>query len=69
MNNSEAALHSYFTLLKKIMEENKLMDKRAKIYNVDESGMPLDHRPPRVLTRIGKEKYVIIHQVTKAKLP
>ena len=64
MNNSEAALHSYFTLLKKIMEENKLMDKRAKIYNVDESGMPLDHCPPRVSTRKGKERYVIIHQVT-----
>ena len=46
MNNTEA-LHSYFTLLKKIMEENKLIDKPAQIYNVDESGMPLDHRPPR----------------------
>ena len=55
MNNTEA-LNSYFTLLKKIMEENRLMDKPAQIYNADESGMPLDHRPPRVLTKKGQRK-------------
>ena len=38
------------------MEENKLMDKPAQIYNIDESGIPLDHRPPRVLTRKGQRK-------------
>ena len=57
MNNTEA-LHSYFTLLKKIMEENKLIDKPAQIYNVDESGMPLDHRPPRKGQRKGTLSYI-----------
>ena len=42
------------------------MDKPAEIYNVDESGMPLHHHPPRVLTRKGQRK---VHQVPKAKLP
>ena len=42
MNNSEE-LENYFELLKDVLEENNLMDKPSQIYNVDESGMPLDH--------------------------
>ena len=55
MNNREA-LESYFTLFKKIMEENKLTDKPGQLYNVDETGMPLDHRPPKVLAVKGQKK-------------
>ena len=55
MGNKEA-LNNYFKLLKEVMEENDLMDKPGQIYNVDESGMPLDHRPPRVLTTKGEKK-------------
>ena len=57
MANKEA-LDNYFKLLKEVMEENNLMDKPGQIYNVDESGMPLDHRPPRVLTTKGEKKKV-----------
>ena len=31
-----------------------LMDKPSQIYNVDESGVPLDHWPPYVLTKVKK---------------
>ena len=55
MANKEA-LDNYFKLLKEVMEENDLMDKPGQIYNVDESGMPLDHRPPRVLTTKREKK-------------
>jgi len=41
---SQSALDHYFTLLKKTMEVNNLMDKPSCIYNMDESGMPLDHK-------------------------
>ena len=51
MQNTEA-LDNYFKLLKDVMEENNLM----QIYNVDESGMPLEHRPLRVLTKKGQRK-------------
>ena len=37
----------------------------GQIYNVDESGMPLDHRPPRVVGR--KEKRKIRCHVTRNK--
>ena len=55
MANKEA-LDNYFKLLKEVMEENDLMDKPGQIYSVDESGMPLDHRPPRILTTKGEKK-------------
>ena len=35
-------LENYFTLLKKTLEENNLKNSPQWIYNVDESGVPLD---------------------------
>ena len=36
-------LDYYFSLLKKALEGNHLMDQACCIYHMDESGMPLDH--------------------------
>ena len=47
---------NYFNLLKNILKENNLMRKPSQIYNVDESGIPLDHQSPHVLTKKGKKK-------------
>ena len=49
-------LDSYFDLLKEVLEENDLMDRPCQIYNVDESGMPLEQRPPRLLVKRGQRK-------------
>ena len=49
-------MEEYFDMLKKTLLDNDLMNKPAQIYNVDESGMPLDHRPPKVITRKGQKK-------------
>ena len=51
-----SALDNYFILLKSILDDNDLQDKPGQIYNMDESGMPLDHRSPRVLARKGQKK-------------
>ena len=45
-----------FAMLKKTLLENNLMNKLAQIYNVDESGMPLDHCPPKVISEKGQKK-------------
>ena len=50
------ALENYFSLLKSTIKENDLMNKPSQIYNVDESGAPLDHRLPYVLTKKGQKK-------------
>ena len=48
--NRTAELDNYFITLKSILVDNDLMDKPGQIYNVDESGMPLEHRS-RVLAK------------------
>ena len=53
---NQTDLDNYFKELKGILDENKLEDKPGQIYNVDESGIPLDHRSPCVLARKGQKK-------------
>lgn len=45
----------YFDLLRKVMIEYDLMGKPAQIFNVDESGMPLDPKPVKGVFRVGKK--------------
>ena len=49
-------LTNYFALLKECMEENDLMDHPERIYNMDESGIPLDPRPPKIVALKGQKK-------------
>ncbi|XP_065894182.1 uncharacterized protein [Dysidea avara] len=49
-------LDNYYITLKNVLTENNLMDKPGQIYNVDESGMPLDHRSLHVVARRGQRK-------------
>ena len=53
---NKETIQGYFDLLKEVLLENNLMDSPCQIYNVDETGIPLDHRPPRVVTRKGQKK-------------
>jgi len=53
--NNRKALENYFSLLKRTLEENNLMNKPSQIYDVDKSEVPLDHRSPYVLTKKGKK--------------
>ena len=53
---NEEYMNEYFDMLEKTLLDNDLMNKPAQIYNIDESGMPLDHRPPKVITQKGQKK-------------
>ena len=53
---NKQAITSYFDLLKSVLEDNNLMNSPEQIYNVDESGMPLNHRAPKVITQKGQKK-------------
>ena len=46
----------YFDLLEKTLKDNNLLNKPAQIYNVDETGMAYEHRPPKVVTLKGQKK-------------
>ena len=51
-----ANLKEYYDLLKATLEEHGLMNLPSRIYNMDESGMPLDHKPPKVVAQKGMKK-------------
>ena len=44
----------YFSLLHDTLRTNGLLDKPSQIYNVDESGVLLNPRPPKVVTTKGR---------------
>jgi len=56
---SQSALNHYFDLLKKIMEINKVTDIPSSIYNMNESGMPLDCKQ---LKRIAPKEIKKVHE-------
>jgi len=46
----------YFDLLKSTLKDNNLMNAPAQLYNVDESGIPLDPKAPNVVAKTGTKK-------------
>ena len=50
----------YFKLLKEIFDTNNFAAHPERVYNMDESGMPLDPKPPKVVSLKGQKK-VIYH--------
>ncbi len=50
---NSAALKKYFDLLEKCVAKVR---SPAQIYNMDESGIPLDPRPPNIITKSGQKK-------------
>ena len=53
---NEDTLNHYFDLLGKTMKENNLLNSQTKVYNVDETGIPLDPKTPKVITVKGIKK-------------
>ena len=49
-------IQTYFDLLKEVLDENDFAPHPERMYNMDETGMPLDPKPPRVVTRKGQRK-------------
>lgn len=44
-------IEKYFKTLKEVLDKHAL-----QVYNVDEFGIPLDHRSPHVVVKRGKQK-------------
>ena len=49
-------MKKYFSLLKETLVSNNLLDKPSCIYNMDESGMPLDYKQPKRIAPKGMKK-------------
>ena len=59
MGNKEV-IGAYFDLLKETLTKNGLLDNPIAIFNVDEMGMPLDHKPEKAIAKKGARN-VIAH--------
>ena len=46
-------IKKYFDLLEESLVNNDILDKPSQIFNLDETGMPLDPTPPRVVSGRG----------------
>jgi len=55
---NKSTIDHYFTLLKEILETHHLINSTGQIYNVDESGMPLDPKAPNVVAKRGAKNSV-----------
>ena len=53
---TKETMDKYFDLLKDTLVENDLMESPNRIYNVDETGMPLNHSAPKIVTGRGHKK-------------
>ncbi len=50
------AIGSHFDLLKEVLQVHNLMESPGQIYNVDETGMPFNRSPPKVIIKRGHKK-------------
>lgn len=53
---TEDNMKQYFTLLEKTLCDNDLLNKPSRIYNMDETGMPLDAKPLKRVALKGMRK-------------
>ena len=52
---NKETMEQYFSLLYDTLSTHDLLEKPSQIYNVDESGIPLNPRPPKVVSAKGRK--------------
>ena len=52
------SMKSYYDLLEEILENHNLKNSAGQIYNVDETGMSLDQKPPKVVVRKDRKSQI-----------
>ena len=53
--NADTISH-YYNLLETTLQENNLFNSPSQIYNVDETGIPLDPKAPNIVAKTGAKK-------------
>ena len=64
-STNKKTIDAYYNLLESTLEKHNLKDSPAQIYNMDETGMPLDPRPPNIVAKRGQKK--VRHRVSGNK--
>lgn len=58
-SSTPEAVDSYFTNLEGIMVKYNLSDKPQYVFNVDETGIQPEHRPPNVIAPVGQKTHSV----------
>ncbi len=66
--SSAETLSEYFCTLKETLEESKLTDQPGLIYNMDESGFPLEPKPLKTVHRKGDKQPYHVTKGTKSQV-
>ena len=53
---NESTMRHYFDLLETILKDNNLLQSLGQIYDVDETGVPLDPKAPNIIVQNGSKK-------------
>ena len=61
-------INAYYDLLEETLIKNDLMDKPGQIFNCDESGFPLDHKPGKVIGLKGQKSLNLTTSGDKAQV-
>ena len=64
-STNKKTICAYYNLLEETLQKNNLSHSPAQIYSMDETGMPLDPRPPNVVAKRGQKK--VCHRVSGKK--
>ena len=66
--NNPTVIAKYFDTLEEILKMNGLSQRPAQIFNCDETGLPLSHKPPKVVARVGQQHPYAITSSDKAQI-
>ncbi len=65
---NEDNIKAYFDLLNSVLNDNNLKVHPEQIYNMDETGLPLNPRPPKVVALRGQKKVRYQCSASKAQI-
>ncbi len=66
--SSAESLSEYFSTLQETLEESELIDQPGLIYNMDETGFPLEPKPPKTVHRKGDKQPYHITKGSKSQV-
>ena len=66
--NNPNIIENYFELLAETIETNGLTHRPGQIFNCDETGMPLVHKPPKVVSHVSQKHPYAVTSVDKSQI-
>ena len=68
MANDSKVINKYFDMLEETIHENGLTHRPAQMFNCNETGLPLTHKPPKVVTHVGQKHPYTVTSNEKAQI-